>query len=147
MTDPRNIVKLSDNAEIDAVAKITYENAVDELRAPSPRWDVRHHSGVTELQPEAVKWLRGRVVVEVLPDVTSDVLVVPFSEDRARRVGPAKVVAIGPPALDRKGRPEPYGFEVGAMVYVVLPHKSRAIEMGGRSLHVVSHGEVELVGT
>ncbi len=145
MTDPRNVVKNPNVATVDDVARVTYENAIDELRSPSPRWDISHHSGVTDLKPEDVQWLRGRVVVEVLPDVVSDVLVIPNAEDRDRRVGPARVVAMGPPGKDKRGREQPHGFGPGALVYVVLPHKSRAIEMDGRKLHVVSQGEVELI--
>lgn len=158
MTDPRNIVKQPGHANIDEVIKVTYDNAVDELRQPSPRWDVAHGSGITDLKPEDVRWLRGRVVVELEPDVVSDVLVIPNAEDRDRRVGPAKVLGMGPPALDKRGREIPYGFDIGAKVWVVLPHKSRAIEMrcggcekchGGltaheRKLHVVAQSEVEL---
>ncbi len=173
MTDPRNLVKNPGVATVDDVARVVYENARDELRQPSPVWDLPH-GGPTSLRPEEVRWLRGRVVVELHPDIVSDVLVIPNGEDRDRRVGPAAVVAMGPPAQIRcavcrrrhrrgeedkqigviicpscgPGAPgwvdQPYGFEVGALVYVVLPHKSRAIEMDGRNLHVVAQSEVEL---
>ncbi len=143
MTDPRNLVKNPGVATVDDVARVVYENARDELRAPSPVWDLPH-GGPTALKPEEVRWLRGRVVVELHPDIVSDVLVIPNGEDRDRRVGPATVVAMGPPAFDKRGREQPYGFEVGALVYVLLPHKSRAIEMDGRKLHVVAQSEVEL---
>ncbi len=144
MTSPRNIIKSPGVANVDEVTKLAYEHARAELQGPSPIWDVSHGSGQTELRPEDVRWLRGRVVVEVLPDVVSDVLHVPFAEDRERQVGPAIVVAMGPPALSKRGREMSPGFALGDTVYIRLPHKSRAIEMGGRMLHVVAQSEVEL---
>jgi co-chaperonin GroES (HSP10) len=143
MTNPRDQVPNPGLRQIDRLSRDAYDAVKSETHNDTPAlWDVAHGSGRTELQPEDVRWLRGRVCVEVLPDVVSEVLVVVNSEDRALKVGPARVVAMGPPALTKQGHVVPYNFAVGELVYIYLPHKSRAIEMGGRMLHVVSHEEV-----
>ncbi len=131
MTDPRNIVKNPNVATVDDVARITYENAVDELRAPSPRWDVSHGGPARDVSVEDVKLLRGRVLVKLLPEVesASGLVLIDTRQAREAVMHRGVVVAMGEPALDKRQRLIEPGFKVGDTVAFLAQHKSRDVEL------------------
>lgn len=129
MTDPRNIIKSTGAANFDEVVKVTYENARDELRGPSPRWDVSHGGPAEHLSVHDVKLLRGRVLVKLLPEVESTLVLIDTRQAREAVMHRGVVVAMGEPALDKKQRPIPPGFAIGDTVAFLAQHKSRDVEL------------------
>ena len=144
MTDPRNIGKSPEVADVDGVAKVTYDAAIGELRDPSHRWDVSHHGPARDVKVAALRLLRGRVLLRVLPEVQSELVLIDTSRTREDSVGRGEVVAMGLPAETKRGVPIPPQFKVGDTVLFVGQHKSRQVEIE-ETLQVVAQEEVQAV--
>lgn len=129
MTDPRNIVKSPDVASVDDVARVTYENAQTELRGPSPRWDVAHHGAAQNVTVDQVRLLRGRVLVKLLPEVESALVLIDTRQAREAVLHRGVVVAMGAPALDKRGNEIVPDFKVDDTVAFLAQHKSRDVEL------------------
>jgi len=129
VTDPRNIVKSPGHANFDDVVKRTYESAIEELRAPSPRWDVEGGAAARDLKVSQLRLLRGRVLVKLLPEVESELILIDTSQSRVPVVHRGVVVAMGEPALDKRGREVAPCFSIGDTVMFLAQHKSRTVEL------------------
>ncbi len=129
MTDPRNIIKSPGVANIDEVIQTTYDHAIDELRGPSPRWDVQGGAPARDLSVSQLRLLRGRVLVKLLPEVESTLVLIDTRQAREAVMHLGVVVAMGPPALDKRSNEIAPHFAIGDTVAFLAQHKSRDVEL------------------
>jgi co-chaperonin GroES (HSP10) len=124
---------------------------IDRLRDELPKPFEYDHiepkaHGPTSRTLDEVRLLRGRVLVRPLSERTSGVVwLPPPPKADGKSVGYGVVVAIGAPALNKRGREVMPGFVVGDRVLHVGQHRSRDVEMGGETFRSIAQAEVQAV--
>lgn len=91
-----------------------------------------------------LKLLPGRVLVEPVDFVESDLIIIPegFGEDKDKAtLGKGKIVALGP-SPDVK---QPVNVKIGDVVLHRGQHESRTIVIDGRSLRAIALREIQAV--
>ncbi len=108
-------------------------------------WDIPGGAPARDVRLDQVRLLPGRVLIRVLPEVhSSTILFVSVSRTDKNSVGRGVVVAMGPAAVNKRGKVVLPQFKVGDTVLFAGQHKSRAVEIE-ETLHAVAQEEVQAV--